>query len=84
MVSHMFSFMRQTKKMRSQAASAAGGIYLDDLNADALDPELAALYITQSSFRQGLHDSSATNFSSRYHLTYIHLDLVLLPIFVTR
>lgn len=54
MVSQMFSFMRQTKKMRNQAAG--GGIYLDDLNAESLDPELAALYINQSSFRQaGLH-----------------------------
>ena len=56
MLSHMFSFMRQSKKMRSQAA-AGGGIYLDDLNVDALDPELARLYITQSSFHQKLHSS---------------------------
>ena len=56
MMSQMFSFLRQTKKMRNQAA---GGIYLDDLNVDALDPELAALYINQSSFRQGLQASAA-------------------------
>ena len=49
MLSHMFSFMRQSKKMRSQTA-AGGGIYLDDLDVESLDPELAALYITQSSF----------------------------------
>ena len=57
MLSHMFSFMRQSKKMRSQAAAAGGGIYLDDLNVDSLDPELARLYITQSSFPQKLHSS---------------------------
>ncbi|XP_046649509.1 phosphatidate phosphatase LPIN3-like isoform X2 [Daphnia pulicaria] len=56
MLSHMFSFMRQTKKMRHQGTTAGGGIYLDDLNVDSLDPELAALYITQSSFRHGLPD----------------------------
>lgn len=58
MLSQMFSFMRQTKKMRNQAA--AGGIYLDDLNVDSLDPDLAALYITQNSFRHGLHDSAVS------------------------
>lgn len=56
----MFSFMRQTKKMRNQATAAGGGIYLDDLNVDALDPDLAALYITQNSFRHGLHDSAVS------------------------
>jgi len=64
MLSHMFQFMRHSKKMRKQAASG-GGIYLDDLNVDALDPELAALYITQSSFRQGLQQSNASNYASR-------------------
>ncbi|XP_045034148.1 phosphatidate phosphatase LPIN3 isoform X2 [Daphnia magna] len=60
MLSHMFSFMRQTKKMRHQGIAAGGGIYLDDLNVDALDPELAALYITQNSFRHGLADSTVS------------------------
>lgn len=64
MLSHMFSFMRQSKKMRSQAAAAGGGIYLDDLDVDSLDPELARLYITQSSFHQKLH-SSEMNCPSR-------------------
>ena len=56
MLSQMFNFMRHAKKMRSQAA--AEGKYLDDLNFD-LNPELAALYINQSSFGQGLHASTA-------------------------
>ena len=64
MLSHMFHFMRHNKKMRKQAASA-GGIYLEDINVDSLDPELAALYITQSSFRHGLQESNANNFASR-------------------
>jgi len=62
MLSHMFSFMRQTKKMRHQGTTAGGGIYLDDLNVDALDPELAALYITQSSFRHGLPDPAVSRY----------------------
>jgi hypothetical protein len=62
MLSHMFSFMRQTKKMRHQGTAAGGGIYLDDLNVDALDPELAALYITQSSFRHGLPDPAVSRY----------------------
>ena len=66
MLSHMFSFMRQSKKMRSQAAAAGGGIYLDDLNVDSLDPELARLYITQSSFPQKLH-SSHMNYPLRWN-----------------
>lgn len=57
MLSQMFGFMRQTKKMRNQIG---GGIYLEDLNVDALDPDLAALYITQNSFRHGLHDATVS------------------------
>ena len=71
MVSQVFSFMRQTKKMRNQATAAGGGMYLDDFNAESLDPELASLYLTQSSFRQaGLHhhDPSAPSYASRYIL----------------
>lgn len=58
----MFSFMRRTKKMRNQAAASGGGIYLEDLNVDALDPDVAARYITQNSFRRGLHDSSVSRY----------------------
>ena len=63
MLGHMFSLLRQTKKIRNQAA-LSGGIYLDDFNE--LDPELAALYLPQSSFRQGLGQSVPTNFHPKY------------------
>ena len=39
----LFTFMRQTKKMRHQPDKE--GIYLDDLNLDEMDPEIAALYL---------------------------------------
>ena len=60
MLSQMFSFMRQTKKMRNQATAGGGGggIYLDDLNVDALDPNLAALYLSRNPFRHELHDAA--------------------------
>jgi len=35
--------MRKTKKLRHQPALE--GIYLDDLNLEQMDPELAALYL---------------------------------------
>lgn len=60
MLGYMLGFMRQTKKIRNQAP---GGIYLDDLNLEA-HPELAALYIHQSSFRQGLQVSAASRCAS--------------------
>lgn len=62
MMSQMFGFMRATnKKYRNHVAG--GGIYLDDLNAE--DPEVAALYITPSSFRHGLHHPSTSNCANR-------------------
>ncbi|XP_035206309.1 phosphatidate phosphatase LPIN3-like isoform X2 [Stegodyphus dumicola] len=42
MLGGMLSFMRSTKKMRHMPEKE--GIYLSELNADELDPELAALY----------------------------------------
>ncbi|KAK8730132.1 hypothetical protein OTU49_008097, partial [Cherax quadricarinatus] len=42
----MFSFMRATKKARHNPESE--GIYLDDLNLDELDPEVAALYFPRN------------------------------------
>ena len=42
----LFNFMRKTKKMRHQPAQE--GIYLDDLNLDQMDPEVAALYLYPS------------------------------------
>lgn len=45
-LSSMFSFMRATKKARHNPESE--GIYLDDLNLDELDPEVAALYFPRN------------------------------------
>ncbi|XP_066596542.1 phosphatidate phosphatase LPIN1 isoform X2 [Prorops nasuta] len=42
MLSGMFSFMKKTSRVRHNPESE--GIYLSDLNADELDPEVAALY----------------------------------------
>ncbi len=42
----MFQFMRKTKKIRHQPEQ--GGIYLDDLNMDEMDPEIAQLYLYQT------------------------------------
>lgn len=42
MLSNMFSFMKQTKKLRKN--STAEGVYLSDLDTDGMDPEVAALY----------------------------------------
>ena len=59
MLSGMFSFMRKTKKARHDPV--AEGIYLDDLNLDSLDPEVAALYFPRSQALaggdKGKHDS---------------------------
>ena len=41
----LFQFMRKTKKMRHQPEQE--GIYLDDLDLNDMDPEVAALYIYQ-------------------------------------
>uniref|UniRef100_A0A6B2EFA7 phosphatidate phosphatase n=1 Tax=Phlebotomus kandelakii TaxID=1109342 RepID=A0A6B2EFA7_9DIPT len=44
MLSGMFSFMKQNKKFRN---SAPEGLYLADLDAESMDPEVAALYFPQ-------------------------------------
>lgn len=49
-LSGMFSFMKKTKRIRHNPESE--GIYLSDLNADEMDPEVAALYFP-TSYRQG-------------------------------
>ena len=43
----MLNFMRATKKARHNPESE--GIYLEDLNVSALDPEVAALYFPKYS-----------------------------------
>jgi hypothetical protein len=52
MLSGMFSFMKKTKRIRHNPESE--GIYLSDLKAEELDPEVAALYFP-TSYRQGGH-----------------------------
>ncbi|KAJ9586778.1 hypothetical protein L9F63_019646, partial [Diploptera punctata] len=61
MLSGMFSFMKKTKRIRHNPESE--GIYLSDLNADELDPEVAALYFP-TSYRQGGHTTSLTSGAS--------------------
>ncbi|XP_017891870.1 phosphatidate phosphatase LPIN2 [Ceratina calcarata] len=46
MLSGMLSFMRKTSRVRRNPESE--GIYLSDINADELDPEVAALYFPSS------------------------------------
>ncbi|XP_014225902.1 phosphatidate phosphatase LPIN3 isoform X1 [Trichogramma pretiosum] len=46
MLGGMFSFMKKTSRVRHNPESE--GIYLSDLNADELDPEVAALYFPTS------------------------------------
>lgn len=46
MLSGMFSFMKKTSRVRHNPESE--GIYLSDIKADELDPEVAALYFPSS------------------------------------
>lgn len=41
MLSNMFSFMKQSKKMRGASSE---GVYLSELDTEGMDPEVAALY----------------------------------------
>uniref|UniRef100_A0A6M2DQE0 LNS2/PITP domain-containing protein n=1 Tax=Xenopsylla cheopis TaxID=163159 RepID=A0A6M2DQE0_XENCH len=47
MLSGMFSFMKQTKRLRAQKAPVEG-LYLADLSARDLDPNVAAMYFPQA------------------------------------
>lgn len=49
MLGSMLRFMRVTKKARHNPESE--GIYLEDLNLEELDPEVAALYFPRCTFR---------------------------------
>lgn len=42
MLSGMFSFMKQTKKMRK---SVPEGVYLEDLDAEGMDPEVGFFFV---------------------------------------
>ncbi|XP_017838115.1 phosphatidate phosphatase LPIN2 isoform X1 [Drosophila busckii] len=49
MLSNMFSFMKSANRLRKEGANnKAGDIYLSDLDAGSLDPELVALYFPNS------------------------------------
>lgn len=54
MLSNMFSFMKQTKKMRK--TSQAEGVYLSELDTDGMDPEVAALYFPPQSIAAAAAD----------------------------
>jgi hypothetical protein len=67
MLSGMFSFMKKTKRIRHNPESE--GIYLSDLNADELDPDVAALYFP-TSYRQGGRTTSLASGSCRISSKY--------------
>lgn len=50
MLSGMFSFMKQSKRMRHSKDSE--GIYLADLSSGNLDPEVTALYFPRKHSKQ--------------------------------
>ncbi|XP_039306258.1 phosphatidate phosphatase LPIN2 isoform X2 [Solenopsis invicta] len=58
-LSGMFSFMKKTSRVRHNPESE--GIYLSDLNADELDPEVAALYFPSSHRGPTVKDRKATD-----------------------
>lgn len=53
MLGGMFSFMKQGRKLRKNASE---GLYLEDLENDAIDPEVAALYFPQHQRRSSAKD----------------------------
>lgn len=58
MLSNMFSFMKQSKRIRK--TSQAEGVYLSDLDTDGMDPEVAALYFPPHAVPGGGHNKHAT------------------------
>jgi hypothetical protein len=61
MLGGMFSFMKKTSRVRHNPESE--GIYLSDLNADELDPEVAALYFPSSHRNPGGNATKGINFA---------------------
>ncbi|XP_011182915.2 phosphatidate phosphatase LPIN2 isoform X3 [Zeugodacus cucurbitae] len=57
MLSNMFNFMKKTNKMRKQATD--GGVYLSDLDAEGMDPEMAALYFPQPRLSKPTNNANA-------------------------
>lgn len=57
MLSGMFNFMKKTNKMRKQATD--GGVYLSDLDAEGMDPEMAAMYFPQPRLAKPANNATA-------------------------
>lgn len=54
MLSNMFSFMKRANRLRKEGATnQAGDIYLSDLDAGSMDPEMAALYFPSPKTQEG-------------------------------
>lgn len=54
MLSNMFSFMKRANRLRKEGATnQAGDIYLSDLDAGSMDPEMAALYFPSPKPKEG-------------------------------
>ncbi|KAM8714331.1 hypothetical protein ACLKA7_014460 [Drosophila subpalustris] len=76
MLSNMFSFMKRANRLRKEGATnQAGGIYLSDLDAGSMDPEMAALYFpspnlpkeTKAATHSGDEDRESGNGTSLPH-----------------
>lgn len=69
MLSGMFSFMKRTNKLRK--TSNDGGVYLSELDAEGMDPEMAAMYFPtfnkDSSLCPGDDDRESGNGTSLPH-----------------
>lgn len=63
MLSGMFSFMKQTKRLRAQKTPVEG-LYLADLSARDLDPDVAAMYFPQAQINNKKQDAD-TSIDSR-------------------
>jgi hypothetical protein len=76
-LSGMFSFMKKTKRIRHNPESE--GIYLSDLNADEMDPEVAALYFP-TSYRQGGRTAPLASGTCRISLNFRSLWFLSQPL----
>lgn len=68
MLGGMFSFMKKTSRVRHNPESE--GIYLSDLNADELDPEVAALYFPSSHRGPGGNVAKGISFPHRFERAF--------------
>lgn len=56
MLSGMFNFMKKTNKLRKH--SNDGGLYLSELDAEGMDPEMAAMYFPTSTLTKDITNSA--------------------------